>query len=109
MSASKGGNAPHSASRSKLQPRLVHLISGLRRHQVEEAVDLLLDYIDYRAATNDGDLLAKVHSKLADYHLALDTSKHSGLSSNALASEIEGILAMPWQPGRELKRREAAS
>lgn len=31
---------------ANLQPHLVNLITGLRRHQVEEAVALLLDYID---------------------------------------------------------------
>jgi hypothetical protein len=46
MIATKGGIAPYSAHRSTLQPRLVNLIAGLRRHQVEEAVRLLLDYID---------------------------------------------------------------
>lgn len=35
--------------RALLEPRLVHLIAGLRHHQVEEAVKLLLDYIDARA------------------------------------------------------------
>lgn len=34
--------------RATLQPKLVHLIAGLRHHQVEEAVALLLDYIDHR-------------------------------------------------------------
>ena len=32
--------------RSELEPLLVHLIAGLRRHQVREAVGLLLDYVD---------------------------------------------------------------
>lgn len=36
--------------RQKLEPRLVHLIAGLRQHQVVEAVSLLLDYIDLRVA-----------------------------------------------------------
>lgn len=35
--------------RKVLEPRLVDLIAGLRRHQVEEAVGLLLDYIDDKA------------------------------------------------------------
>jgi hypothetical protein len=35
-------------NRQELEPRLVHLIAGLRHHQVEEAVRLLLDYIDSR-------------------------------------------------------------
>ena len=35
--------------REVLEPRLVDLIAGLRRHQVEEAVGLLLDYIDAQA------------------------------------------------------------
>lgn len=35
-----------SMNRDWLQPRLVQLIAGLRKHQVEEAVQLLLDYID---------------------------------------------------------------
>lgn len=35
--------------RNLIQPRLVDLIAGLRRHQVEEAVQILLDYIDTAA------------------------------------------------------------
>lgn len=37
--------------REVLEPRLVDLIAGLRRHQVEEAVGLLLDYIDAQAGS----------------------------------------------------------
>jgi len=36
--------------RQILEPRVVDLISGLRRPRVEEAVGLLLDYIDAQAA-----------------------------------------------------------
>lgn len=36
-------------NREELEPRLIHLIAGLRRHQVEEAVFLLLNYIDAKA------------------------------------------------------------
>lgn len=32
--------------RSQLEPKLVSLIAGLRQHQVQEAMRLLLDYID---------------------------------------------------------------
>ena len=32
--------------RQRIEPRLVDLLTGLRRHQVQEAVALLLDYID---------------------------------------------------------------
>ena len=113
MSASKGGSAPYSAHRSKLQPRLVHLIAGLRLHQVEEAVGLLLDYIDSKAApepqptTCDADrLLTAIKCKLADYHFALDTRQHGGTASNALASDIESILATPWNPGQEAQKRK---
>jgi len=42
--------APVAMDRKTLQPRLVHLIAGLRRHQVEEAVELLLNYIDASGA-----------------------------------------------------------
>ncbi|MBB6580051.1 hypothetical protein HNP33_004177 [Comamonas odontotermitis] len=37
--------------RKKLEPHLVHLIAGLRHHQVKEAVALLLDYIDTKSQT----------------------------------------------------------
>lgn len=40
-------NAP--LPRIALEPRLVHLIAGLRHHQVVEAVHLLLDYIDAKS------------------------------------------------------------
>lgn len=116
MSASKGGSAPYSAHRSKLQPRLVHLIAGLRRHQVEEAVDLLLDYIDSKTVpepppTADvaNRLLDEIKCRLADYHFALDTRQHGGLATNALVSEIESILATPWMPGQELNRRKGTA
>ena len=50
-------------NRAWLQPRLVNLISGLRVHQVEEAVQLLLDYVDRAAslATPNPALRSSVH------------------------------------------------
>lgn len=39
-------NGPNMLNRVNLQPRLVRLISGLALHQVEEAVALLLDFIE---------------------------------------------------------------
>ena len=44
------GHSHMAVNRAWLQPRLVHLISGLRVHQVEEAVQLLLDYVDQAAS-----------------------------------------------------------
>ena len=44
------GRSHTAVNRTRLQPRLVHLISGLRVHQVEEAVQLLLDYVDQAAS-----------------------------------------------------------
>lgn len=38
------------ATREKLEPHLVHLIASLKRGDVELAVQLLLDYIDAKAA-----------------------------------------------------------
>jgi hypothetical protein len=38
--------ATKTAHRKGLEPHLVNLIAGLRHHQVEEAVRLLLDYVD---------------------------------------------------------------
>lgn len=103
-------------NRTWLQPRLVQLITGLRRHQVEEAVHLLLDYIDSNVAAappavaNDaGRLVAEVRRKVADYHFALDTRQHGGGASHALVSELESILATPWNPGLEATKRGPAS
>lgn len=112
MSATKGGSAPYSTHRSKLQPKLVHLIAGLRRHQVEEAVDLLLDYIDSTAAQaafrqDPSRLLAEIRRKLDAYHFALDLRRHEGAAAGALVSEIESILAAPWRPGHEAATRDA--
>ncbi len=39
--------------REVLEPRLVHLIAGLRYQQAQEAVALLLDYIDVKASMRD--------------------------------------------------------
>lgn len=36
--------------RGTLEPKLVHLVCGLRHHQVTEAMRLLLDYVDLRSA-----------------------------------------------------------
>ena len=41
---------PLKGMRMGLQPLLVNLICGLRRNQVERAIELLLDYIDIAAA-----------------------------------------------------------
>ena len=60
MSATKGGRPHDTYARSYVQPRLVHLIAGLRQHQVEEAMQILLDYIDHRAPaapSAEGDLM----------------------------------------------------
>lgn len=46
----KANEPPPIRERDELEPYLVKLIAGLRHHQVEEAVHLLLDYIDTRAA-----------------------------------------------------------
>lgn len=42
----KAAEDAFACAREHLEPRLVDLICGLRRHQVEEAVSLLLSYID---------------------------------------------------------------
>lgn len=96
--------------RAALQPRLVHLIGGLRLHQVEEAVRLLLDYIDARAAeppvTRSDQVLAVIRGHLADYHLALDQRRHGVTACNDLVSLVEVALGSPWVPGHELRRRD---
>ncbi|MDO9002836.1 MAG: hypothetical protein Q7V20_05225 [Aquabacterium sp.] len=111
-----GSPSQMAVNRTWLQPRLVHLISGLRLQQVEEAVQLLLDYIDSSAAPappavvdDAGRLLAEIRRKLADYHFALDTRQHGGGAPNALVSELESILATPWNPGLEATKRGPAS
>lgn len=56
------------APRHVLQPRVVHLLCGLRRHQVEEAVQLLLDYADgfrREATTQCGGLSQEVVEALS--------------------------------------------
>ena len=117
MCTSKGGSAHDSAYRKALQPRLVELIAGLRRHQVEEAVELLLDYIDNStaapiAADADGPaaiLVRQIRERLADYHLALDQRDPSSEAATGLAAAVEAILGVPWQPGRELVQRQGRS
>lgn len=47
--AAQPAEQPRGEARSKLEPDLVDLIAGLRRHQVVEAVKRLLDYIDTTA------------------------------------------------------------
>lgn len=46
---SSAAAASRSSVRQVLQPHLVNQICGLRRHQVEDAVELLLNYIDTAA------------------------------------------------------------
>jgi hypothetical protein len=96
---------------------LVNLIAGLRRHEVEEAIGLLLDYIDNQVSLNRthpvdeaaSRLLSEVGAKLSDYHFALDSRQHGGAAANALASQLETVLARPWAPGQEAKKRGRAS
>lgn len=105
-----------SGYRKVLQPRLVELIAGLRRHQVEEAVQLLLDYIDNSTAAPavaDADgtaaiLVRQIRERLADYHLALDQRDPSNEAATGLAAAVEAVLGVPWQPGRELSQRQGS-
>lgn len=49
--------------RTELEPRLVHLICGLRSHQVEEAMRLLLDYVDGKSQSPDAAALIAMAEK----------------------------------------------
>lgn len=52
-------------NRANLQPRLVRLISGLALHQVEEAVGLLLDYVDAGQRVTQGTADTTRHREVA--------------------------------------------
>lgn len=86
MSAPKGGGAQISEYRSLLQPKLVELIAGLRRHQVEDAVDLLLNYID-RAAGSQVPMLPDLGS----------TAPRETMMSMNLC-EAKKVILRPGQP-----------
>lgn len=62
--------------RESLEPRLVNLIAGLRRHQVQEAVALLLDYVDAACESIDGGAWYAEHQRLA-YGLVFTTARAS--------------------------------
>jgi len=75
--APKGAPIPpigeRSDARKVLEPHLVNLIAGLRRHQVEEAVALLLDYIDAQSSAARTQIqVVTVTTSQAD-HLAIPT------------------------------------
>lgn len=53
-------------SRRQLEPRLVDLIAGLRRHQVQEAMQLLLDYIDATPQRDKTEKLTAAAPELLD-------------------------------------------
>lgn len=93
-------SGPNMLNRLNLQPRLVHLIAGLRQPQVEEAMALLLDYID--AGRPENGRCAESQQPLSDARLRellgneLDSSDEAFLRyGRRVAAEARAALVFP--------------
>lgn len=99
--------------RAIIEPHLVNLIAGLRLNQVEEAMRILLDYVDAssdqpsssKRPASEQSALEAIQRALADYHFALDLRKHGGDACQSLATAIKEARLSPWRPSEELRRR----
>jgi hypothetical protein len=100
----------HPTTRAAIEPKLVDLIAGLRRHQVSEAVQILLDYVDSRSydAAHATTALEAIKQKLYELHLALDRREHHGSASGKFIADVEVILSRPWIPGQALQKLQGA-
>lgn len=93
--------------RALIQPQLVDLIAGLRRHQVEEAVQILLDYIDASTAAAqrlpafESPLVQSIYEVLADSDTPTPTGEHyQGFTARRIAQTVmqSAILSLPPAP-----------
>ncbi|THJ30974.1 hypothetical protein E8K88_16555 [Lampropedia aestuarii] len=93
--------------RALFQPQLVELIAGLRRHQIEEAVQILLDYIDASTASVqclpsfESPLVQSIYEILADSDAATPTGEHyEGFTARRIAQTIMqcALLRLPPAP-----------
>lgn len=88
-------------ARKALEPRLIHLICGLRQEQVTEAVAILLDYIDASRAPQpapvigEADAMALFKTFVRDNAKALRLVAHwgdgaCGALHEVLLNELQG-------------------
>lgn len=61
------------------------------------------------SANDEGIKLRAIESTIRDYHFALDTRQHPGVSAHKALEAIMAALDMPWVMRAELHRREKRS